>query len=500
MIVVGPDCSARNASLGARSRALVRAGLAALASVSGMAMMPALGCGGSSPKPAAPPPATFLPVTFTKGDTYFTWNGRQQPIALRNITGSDETTLSTLLDDAMRAGTRLVRIHVTHGHGVGITSAGAIDETWAAVWDRVLDRARVDGISVMPVFGVWADWNNGVPNLGFQNWNNNPLNSALGGPAHSPGELVQTGTETQSRWVAWMRALVDRWQSRDNIAAWEIFSELDIMTGTSEAAGASFAAIAAAAIHAGDPVQRPVLASLSALTDWPTLSGGDAVDILEVHPYDADLDLRVISSVANLRARYGKPVLLAESGLDASAPDTNPITASAGAPVGVAHAIWAAIVSRSMGMRALWWEDGYAIYYPSLGLPFVESYKDAERAAVSFVDKMPPSFAHFEPLIAVASPGIAGAAIGDGTAVVGWVRDAACRAPAFGCTSTVSAQQMTLTVPGATGTWNADFFATSGGTDVSSSARIEARNGTLSVALPDFTGDVAFRVMPPGGG
>ena len=162
------------------------------------------GCGGSAPGPTSPA-TMFHPVTFTRGDGYFTLNGRQQPLALRNLTGDSEAVLGTLLDEAMHAGARLVRIHITHGHGLGITPAGAIDENWAAVWDRVLDRARADGISVIPVFGVWADWNNGNPNLGFQNWNNNPLNSALGGPAQAPGELLQPGSDTQSRWLAWMR-------------------------------------------------------------------------------------------------------------------------------------------------------------------------------------------------------------------------------------------------------------------------------------------------------
>jgi hypothetical protein len=151
-----------------------------------------------------------------------------------------------------------------------------------------------------------------------------------------------------------------------------------------------------------------------------------------------------------------------------------------------------------MSLRALWWEDGYAVYYPSLGLPFVETYKDAERAAVKFVDKMPASFAHLQPLAAVLSAGIAGAAIGDATAVVGWVRDAACRAPDFNCASASSSQTMTLTVPGATGSWKVDFFDTSNGTEVTTSAPIEARNGTFDLAIPNFTGAVAFRILPGG--
>ena len=91
-----------------------------------------------------------------------------------------------------------------------------------------------------------------------------------------------------------------------------------------------------------------------------------------------------------------------------------------------------------------------------------------------------------------------GAAIGDATAVVGWVRDAGCRAPDFTCASTVSGQTMALTVPGATGTWTVDFFDTATGTDITSSAPIDAGSGALSVTFPDFTGDLAFRIVPRG--
>lgn len=479
--------------------------------------LPWTGCGDSSRQGDDGQGSPFAPVTFASGDRYFSVNGREQPLSLRNVTGTRIEEFDTLLDEAGRAGTRLVRLHLTLGHGFGATTSGAVDESWAVFWDHVLARARENGISVIPVFGVWFDWNDGTPDVGYHNWENNPCNVQLGGPVHSPAELVKQDSEAQSRWLEWLRTLVQRWRSRDNIAAWEVFSELDLISGVSAAAGSQLAAAASAIVRVEDPAGRPVLASLSSLAEWPALLAGDAIDMIEIHPYGGNLDTLTTSYVAKMRARYGKPVLIGESGLSAAPPDSGTLTTAPGAPIGIQHALWAGLVSGSISLRALWWEDGYAIYYPSLGLPFAQRYKDAERAVVQFVADLPVSFATLAPLGASMSSGLTGGALGDATAVVGWVRDVACAPPDFACTTKAAGERVTVAVPGAAGEWRVELIDTStGGRVVASSTALVVDEGLtsapaspttrdgagttfqLTIELPSFVGDIAFRALPRG--
>ena len=65
---------------------------------------------------------------------------------------------------------------------------------------------------------------------------------------------------------------------------WEIFSELDLVTGATEERAVRFTERAAAAIRAADPGKRPVTASQAGINEWPGLLRSTALDFIEVHP------------------------------------------------------------------------------------------------------------------------------------------------------------------------------------------------------------------------
>ena len=360
---------------------------------------------GTAPEPTPGPLPT---LSLTPGEFTFRVDGTPRVVMTRNITGQSAGQIEALLDQASTAGTTVIRMHLIHGLGGGVTTGGAVSETWASQWDAVFDHAQAVGLYVIPVFGVWADWNDGTPDYGFANWTMNPWNVANGGPASAPSELWQRDSTVRGQWMAWLRALVERWHGRANIAAWEPFSELDIASGVTEASAAEFAADAAAVVRAGDSAGRPVMASLTALDDWPTLNASDSVDILQVHTYADPLDAALLSSVAALRAEYGKPVLIGESGLSAAAPTGNTPTTEPQAAVEISHAIWAGVVSGAMNARGLWWEDGYAVYEPP-GLGFVDSYAHAETAAAKFASGLDCTGA--APLTVALSPDLLGGAL-----------------------------------------------------------------------------------------
>ena len=53
-------------------------------------------------------------------------------------------------------------------------------------WDAVLDAAEKHGLAVLPVLGVWADWNDGSKKETWHRWDHNPFNVERGGPAKRP--------------------------------------------------------------------------------------------------------------------------------------------------------------------------------------------------------------------------------------------------------------------------------------------------------------------------
>ena len=193
-------------------------------------------------------------------------------------------------------------------------------------------------------------------------------------------------------------------------------------------------------------------------------------------------------------AKYRKPVLIGESGLSFLTPDTNPptLTTADRADIGVKHAIWAAVVSGAMNGRALWWEDGVAIYFPALDLPFIQKYANADLPASNFVRGV--DFADFQPLTSTSGPGVWGAAVGNEKMALGWYRDATSEPPDWNLLPVVSKQTVALTVPGSASIWKVDFYNTRDGITVLSSASITRQGNTITLLLPDFQDDIAFKM------
>ena len=239
---------------------------------------------------------------------------------------------------------------------------------------------------MIPVFAIWGDWNSGVPDLGWTHFSANPLNRARGGPAASPAELFTDDSETQRLWLRWLATLIGRWQHYPNIIAWETFSELDLATGADEVNATAFAELASDVVRAADPRARPVFASTSDLPliqgqPWSALWAGRGAQLASIHPYDANLDAAVVERVQAVRRATEKPIFIGESGLDAAAPDGTTLTSLPNARAGLQQAVWTELVSGTASARALYWEDGYAAYYPETGLALVRAMNDLDAAA-----------------------------------------------------------------------------------------------------------------------
>ena len=55
---------------------------------------------------------------------------------------------------------------------------------------------------------------------------------------------------------------------------------------------------------------------------------------------------------------------------------------------------------------------------------------------------------------------------------------------------------VTITVPGAVSGWRVDFYDTKTGTTILSSTSVTRKGDAITVPLPDFHDDIAFKLYP----
>lgn len=167
----------------------------------------------ASPNPTAKPSPTPVPlpdIMLTPGDHYFSINGKESLIFSRNVAGYKQPDYSNFIYWSKSGGSSFVRVQL-NAISMGYTVTGKVDEAWAAEWDKVFDTAYAKGVYVLPVFSSWFDWNAGNPYSDYSTWNRNKFNKDLGGPTKSPSELFKKDSVTQTAWLEWMKALVERW-------------------------------------------------------------------------------------------------------------------------------------------------------------------------------------------------------------------------------------------------------------------------------------------------
>ena len=419
------------------------------------------------------------------GESYFRVDGRPEFVLGRNPAGMSPQAFDDHFRQAAAAGERFMRIHFTFSPPR--EKAGEIDAAILQAWDAILDAAGNRGLAVLPVLGVWADWNDGSGNAPWHRWDRNPFNAEVGGPAKQPGELFDD-TPCRRLWLKRLETFVVHWSHRRAIVGWEIFSELDLVTGVNEERAVLFTERAAAVIRAADPWKRPVTASLTAVNEWPKLLTNQSLDFIEIHPYangvSGRLDDLIISTVHDRLAKYRKPVLLGECGLDARAP-RGTLDIAERAEIGIRHAIWASVVSGAMNGRMLWWQDGYDQFEHA---DLCSRYHQAAAPAAAFVRGV--DYTGFGPVACALSRGVKGAMIGNAKKRLGWFRDVACEPPDWPIRP-MSGQTVTVDAPG--DSWQVEFVDPVTG-KATGGSRLAVLDGRLRIALPEFQGSIAVRL------
>lgn len=433
-------------------------------------------------------------LTWHSGDNYFSINGRPAFLFSRNPAGWKPEDWATLAGMAHQQGDQFVRVFTTTAsmggsHGYGYTPTGEIIEEWSNNWEHFFDVAEADGLYVLPSFWGWINWDDS----GFKD---NPFNNINGGPAKDPQEIFKKDSPTQLLYLKWFKNLVTRWQKHKNILVWEVASEVNLIKGITQPEGIYLAEQLAKVVRETDTLHRPVTTSVADWSGWSDLLHSDAVDFINFHPYPPDgaLDHRILEQVPLLLNTYHKPILIGESGLNAAVPDSadGKNTIAPNARTGIQHAIWAQLMSGAINGRALWWEDGYGIYFSALGMPWVKKYTDVEAPILRFADGV--DMTGFKPITAKASGKIFGAALGNEEMVIGWYRDVSSEPPNWWIQPVITKQTVNINPPGIATQWKVDFYDTKNGTTIVGSVMVNRIGNKLTIPLPDFKDDIAFKM------
>jgi hypothetical protein len=432
---------------------------------------------------------TTSPVfELRKGERYLRVDGSPAFVLGRNPVGVNPEAFAEHFQNAAAAGERFMRIHFTYSPAG--EKAGEIHPGMLQAWGAVLDAVEKHHLAVLPVLGIWSDWNDGSNGETWHLWEENPFNVILNGPAKRPGDLLDD-TPCRQLWFKRLETLVKHWAPRRCIVGWEIFSEVDLITGATEDRAVEFAARAAAVVRAADSAHRPTTVSQAGVNAWPKLLSSDAVQIVSVHPYAAhpfggNLDELILKTVRERLQTCRKPVLIGECGLD-WAPPRGTLDVAPGAEVGIRHAIWAAVVSGAMSGRMLWWQDGWDQFEKA---DVCRHYQQAAVPTVAFANGV--DFTDFAP-VACDAPGLVGGMLGNDRQLIGWFRDAQCVPPRWTLRE-MRGREVTLT--GHAGTWRVEFVDPASGR-VIKTRTVKATKSPLKIALPDFQGSIALKLMAP---
>jgi len=344
-------------------------------------------------------------------------------------------------------------------------------------------------LAMLPVLGVWADWNDGSKGETWHRWSKNPFNAANGGPAKKTSELLGD-TPCREKWFQRVAFFVERWGKHRNIVGWELFSEIDLITESNEDRAVDFTKCVAEVVRGVDLMKRPITVSQAGINGWPKLAGSDAVDFVQVHPYSAgrfhgDLDGMILRVVRQRLQQYRKPVLIDECGLDWR-PPRGTLDVAPRAQVGIRHAIWASVVSGAMSGRMLWWQDGYDQFEQANLLKHYEKIAASAAVFVKGVD-----YTDFAPIRCLLSTNVIGGTLGNRRQVLGWFRDTKCTAPTW---PTRPLEGETVAVDARHSVWSVQFVDPYSGKMVDT-RRVTAKEGRLQLELPKFESSIAFRAL-----
>ncbi len=242
-----------------------------------------------------------------------------------------------------------------------------LDRAWRL--DTVLAEARRRGVQVMLTLQNHGPFST----VHASEWARNPWNAALGGPLAAPEQVFGDAT-ARALFKRRLRYITARWGHLDNLLAWELWNEVDLVHAPTSPEVVAWHREMGAELRALDPHDRLVTTSLGGLEVLAALLDDDVaglaerhaplwdlpeIDLTQLHLYGLgalQLDFsRDISRLTPYLASFERPLLVAEAGVSAVSADE---TLSAD-PTQTAFTdiLWGGLFAGGFGGGMSWWWD-----------------------------------------------------------------------------------------------------------------------------------------------
>jgi hypothetical protein len=397
---------------------------------------------------------------------------------------------------ASKAGVNVARVWMASWSlGIEWTDTGLGD------YSKRLDRAWL----LDQVFLIAAKYNIGI-NLVLINhgafststnpeWYSNPYNSSNGGPISNPGEFA-TNEIAWKFWEQRLRYIVARYAAYPSLFTWEWWNEVNF-TPISSSDLKAWTVKSNAVLDQTDPyrtLRTSSWSSAASLQDWSIF------DYAVTHVYDASDPIKSLTVQADaLRAAVpNKPILVGEMGSGTVTED--PFADPRG--LHLHNSQWAATFVGFAGPASYWWWD---IYVDPLNLWPITTGLNKLISGLNVATMKPSRISGF--------PASSVLTLSSDQSVVGWIRhnnfdrsaktqlllDAAITAlktkkPIKTVFPDPVSKGGNLKVPvSKPGKYSVSFIHTFTGASIGKQVATTS-NQLLSIKVPKFTGDLAFRI------
>jgi len=357
-----------------------------------------------------------------------------------------------------------------------------LDRAWQL--DHVLEAAARHGLQVM-----LSLQNHGAFSLAHNSeWADNPYAAVNGGPLAHPRDFM-TSPEARALFQRRLRYVVARWGYATNLLAFELWNEVDLAEQPAPQAVLDWHAEMADFLRALDPYDHLVTTSTS-LGGSLDVYALPQIDLAQLHfyPYPAVSDFSTaVPFLAQNLAAFGKPVLVAEIGVDQRGPAET--IARDPESIGLHDALWAGVLGPSLGTGMPWWWDNVTepenlwFHWGPVARFVAGVAFDREGFAPGGIAATSPS----RPLHALALRGE--------TTVLAWVRNARHQwfPPVTGLDpAPIADARVTLSGVG-DGAWRARWIDAYTGADLAA-ADVTVTGGAVALDAPVFSRDVALRL------
>ncbi|MBL9136960.1 MAG: hypothetical protein JNK85_13900 [Verrucomicrobiales bacterium] len=226
-----------------------------------------------------------------------------------------------------------------------------LDRAWQL--DHVFELAESRGLRLLLCLDYHGMFETEPDSWGGNNfWLRHPYHVANGGPCANQRAFF-TSPSAQRLYQKRLRYLIARYGASPALFAWEFFNEIDnVYRHLDPAEVARWHQDMGAWLKAADPWQHLVSTSLTGGSDRADLWTLSSMDYVSYHSYNESAPARRLSQwTARAREVYGKPVIIAEAGVDwrGWARESDPYLR------GFRQLLWGGVMAGSAGTSMSWW-------------------------------------------------------------------------------------------------------------------------------------------------